>query len=64
MNQFLPEDYRGVIEKEIRKLEIWLGEGKADTYERYKETTGKIKGLKESLDMFNNVMKMHGEDDD
>jgi hypothetical protein len=64
MNEFLPEDFRKEVGKEIRKLEVWLGEGKADSYERYKEVTGKIKGLKESLEKFNHVMKMHGEDDD
>lgn len=64
MNEFLPEDFRKEVSEEIRKLEVWLGEGKADSYERYKEVTGKIKGFKQTLDKFNNVMKMHGEDDD
>jgi hypothetical protein len=63
MNEFLPEDFRKEIEKEIRKKEVWLGEGKATDFERYKEETGRVKGLKQSLDIFNSVMKMHGEEE-
>lgn len=64
MNEFLPIDYRKVIAEEIRKKEIWLGQGKAETMERYREVTGEIKGLKGALDKFNNVMKSYGENDE
>lgn len=63
MNEYLPDDYRKAILEEIRRKEIWLGEGKAESYERYREMAGRIKGLKDSLDTFKNVIKMHGVED-
>ena len=63
MSEFLPDDYRKAILEEIRRKEIWLGDGKAESIERYREVAGRIKGLKNSLDIFKNVIKMHGVED-
>lgn len=61
---YLQEDYTKAIRGQIRELEEYLGQGKAESYERYKELTGKVAGLKKALELFNDVAKRHGEIDE
>jgi len=64
MIEYIPEEYRRVILEEIRAKEVWLGEGKAESFERYKEVTGQIKGLKASLSRFQYVLIKSGVEDE
>ena len=64
MNEFLPEDFRKKVGSEIRKKESECGRGKADSYPRYREMVGYIKGMKEALELFNTAMKNLGDDDE
>jgi hypothetical protein len=64
MNEFLPEDYRKIVNNEIQKRMEMIGKGKAETYPRYREMVGQIRGLKDALELFGKAMKDYGEDDD
>lgn len=64
MHEFLPEDYRKKVNEQIRKREEQLGNGKADTYPRYREIVGQIKGMKEALKLFGESLKEYGEETD
>lgn len=61
---YLSQDYKKAVTDEIRQLEEFLGQGKAESFERYKELTGKVSGLRQALVVFNDVVKRHGEIDD
>lgn len=61
---YLSQEYAKAINERIRKIEKQLGEGKADSHERYKELVGKISGLKSALELFNETAKRHGDIDD
>jgi len=61
---YLQEDYRKAAQKEIRELEIFLGQGKAEDQNRYREIVGRIWGLKKSIELLTDVTKNHGEIED
>ena len=64
MHDLFPEYFRKKIMDEIREKEVWLGKGKADSHERYRQVTGEISGLQRSLEIHSKAMKAYGENED
>lgn len=58
------EDYQKVVNAEIRKLSDRVANGQCETYEDYKAKCARISGLKQALELFNDVAKRHGELED
>jgi len=58
--------YRKAIETKLREREEFIASGKAQSFEEYRGLCGKQAGLKEALELFNDVVKSHGrlEDDE
>ena len=64
MIEFITDAYRKDVRLEINKHAEYLAAGKAESFERYREVTGKIAGLKDALAIYQRCMKMHGDYDD
>lgn len=60
----LHEQYTKAIRDAIREKEVFIGAGKAESFEMYRNKCGEVAGLKKALDLFNDVVKRHGEMED
>lgn len=52
------------IQEKITDLERQIAQGKASSYERYKELCGKVAGLNTALDIQRELVKRNGEKED
>lgn len=57
----LAEDFTRTVTKKVREREELISQGKAQSFDDYRERCGRIAGLKEALELFNDVVKRHGE---
>ena len=64
MSDFLWDRYHRSLQSRIKKHTEYLSSGKADSYERYKEVTGIIAGLKEALAELKDCLKKAGLEDE
>lgn len=64
MSEFFWDGYRAAIKARIQKHIEYLADGKAGSFERYKEVAGTIAGLKESLAELNDCLKKAGQEEE
>lgn len=57
------EDYIGAIESRQAEIRLSLADGNAATWEAYQRVVGHYAGLKEALDILNNLLKEEDEDE-
>jgi hypothetical protein len=55
------EEFKRAIDKAIAEKAAFISAGKAESFERYKELVGEIRGLKAAADLLKDVIKRHGE---
>lgn len=58
------DEFNRAIAKVIADKSAFLSAGKAETFERYKELAGEIRGLQKAVEIFKDVVKNHGESED
>lgn len=58
------EEFNRAIAKAVVDKTAFLSAGKAESYERYKELAGEIRGLETAAKILLDVIKRHGELDD
>ena len=56
------EDYIGAIEARQAEIRLSLADGNAANWESYQRMVGQYSGLKEALDILNNLLKEEDED--
>ena len=61
---FFWDGYKQALKQEIDKRVKSISSGKADSFARYKEVTGEIRGLKMALTTLDNCLKRAGEIED
>lgn len=57
----LHDAFRKAVSTKVRDREVFIASGKAPTFEEYRRLCGQVSGLKEALEIFNDVAKRHGE---
>jgi hypothetical protein len=57
------EDYIGAIEARQAEIRLSLADGNAANWESYQRMVGQYSGLKEALDILNNLLKEEDEDE-
>lgn len=60
----LLEDYNRAIAKAVAEKSEFISSGKVESFDRYKELAGEIRGLKLAGSLFKDVIKRHGDIDD
>ncbi|MGH1372977.1 MAG: hypothetical protein ACRBBW_13135 [Cellvibrionaceae bacterium] len=58
---YFQSDFKKAVNEKIQQLSQKVSDGKVESFERYKELTGQIAGLKKALDISNDVAKRRGE---
>ncbi len=61
---YFQSDFKKAVGEKIKQLSGRVAAGKVDSFERYKEITGQIAGLKTALDISNDVAKRRGEQEE
>lgn len=57
------EDYIGAIESRQAEIRLSLADGNAATWEAYQRVVGHYSGLKEALEILNNLLKEEDENE-
>lgn len=60
----IKDDYAKAVNAALRKKADYIASGKCSTLEDYKAKCGERTGLKEALELFNDVAKRYGELDE